>query len=120
MNTAAETRAEPQAARPGADIYETAETVEIRLDMPGVPRDGIQVTLEGDDLLVEGTMPEPVGEPAGRSRLPRRYQRLFTLSDVVSREGIRARIRDGVLELTLPKSERVRPRSIPIEGADEL
>lgn len=118
MSTAAPRKGtgEEQAIRPAADIFDTGEAVEIRVDMPGVSRDQLRVTLERNELLVEGDVEEGAGDPVGALRLPRRYRRLFALTDLVDREGISARLHDGVLELTLPKSERVRPRSIPIEG----
>lgn len=104
-----------RSARPAADIYETADAVEMMIDIPGVSQEDLSLRLDGSELLLEGKVRQRPGEPSGESRLPDSYRRLFALSDAIDRGGISARLRDGVLHLHLEKSEQVKARSIPIE-----
>ncbi len=104
-----------RSARPAADIYETADAVEMMIDLPGVSQEDLSLRLDGSELLLEGKVRQRPGEPSGESRLPDSYRRLFALSDAIDRGGISARLRDGVLHLHLEKSEQVKARSIPIE-----
>lgn len=117
MTGSTERRGEPvPVARPAMDSYATPDAVELFVDLPGVPRDAIGLTVQGAELLLEADRPATDGRPAGASRLPRRFRRLFTLPDGVDRDGIRAAFRDGVLHLTLPRAERG-GRTIPVEEA---
>lgn len=104
-----------RSARPAADIYETADAVEMMIDIPGVSQEDLSLRLDGNELLLEAKVRQRPGEPSGESRLPDSYRRLFALSDAIDRGGISARLRDGVLHLHLEKSEQVKARSIPIE-----
>jgi HSP20 family protein len=115
MSTAAPGGGIEQAVRPPADIFDAGESIEIRADMPGVTRDQLRITLERNELLVEGDVEAGPGDPVGAARLPRRFRRLFALSDLVDREGMRARLRDGVLELTLPKKALTQRKQISIQ-----
>ena len=104
---------------PDVDISETNECVRLVADMPGVDRESVNVTVENNVLTVEGearvTPPDGyklVGQEYGVGR----YRRDFTLSTEVDTEGIKARVRHGVLELTIPKRDEVKTRKIEIGG----
>lgn len=107
----------PVTVRPAADIYRTPDAVEILVDVPGVDRDAVSLTVQENELALEAERGEPAESTVGQARLPIRYRRVFRLSDLVDADQIRAKLDQGVLRLTLPKAERARPRRIPVEEA---
>src|ERR1700730_17267426 len=95
-----------EATRPGAyfsplvDIYETPEELVLVADMPGVPRDQVDVQLDGDTLSIEGRVPFDAYE--GLKPLHVEYgvggfYRRFTLGETIDRAAIKAQVRNGVL-----------------------
>ena len=102
---------------PRADIYETAEAITVMTDMPGVDETSVDVTLEKNVLTISGYV-EPM-QPEGYDLAHAEYnigdfERSFTLSDRIDRDGIEATVKDGVLRLVLPKITEAKSRSIPI------
>ena len=92
---------------PLADIYETDGEVVVLADMPGVNADHVDITLERNVLTIQGRAES--AQPEGHDLAYAEYEigdftRSFTLSEQVDREGIEAKMTDGVLTLTLPKS----------------
>lgn len=105
---------------PRADIYETEEAITIVADMPGVDETTVDITLENDVLTINGYVEhvEPEGHRLAYAEYQvGDYQRAFSLSDQIDREGIEAVIRDGVLRLHLPKILEARVRKIAIKSA---
>lgn len=102
---------------PRADILEDSEKVTILLDMPGVGPEGLEVNLDQDTLSVEGRMEVKM---VANLKLAHRefgagtYRRTFTISNAVDRDRIAASIKHGVVELTLPKKEELKPKKIPV------
>lgn len=102
---------------PDVDISEDNECFRLVADMPGVDQSSVDVTVEKNVLSVEGwaRLDAPKGyELVGREYSMGRYRRDFTLSNAVDSEGIKARVRHGVLEVTIPKREKVKSRKIEI------
>jgi len=104
---------------PRADIYETDEAIVVVADMPGVDETTVDITLEKDVLTINGYV-EPVS-PEGYSLAYAEYrvgdfQRAFTLSDQVDRDGIEASLKDGVLRLRLPKVTEAKTRKITVKA----
>ena len=105
--------------KPRADIFETADAIVVVADMPGVDDSTVDITLEKNILTIDGRV-----EPDRHEGFVRRYgeyevgdyHRAFTLSDEVGRDGIEARVKGGVLRLTLPKAGPARARKIPVQG----
>jgi HSP20 family protein len=95
--------------RPAVDILDTPNEMVVLADVPGVDETHLDVTLDKNVLTIRGTV-----EPAsfeGHKPLQNEYgvgdfERTFTLSDDVSREGIEASVKDGVLQLKLPKTAK--------------
>lgn len=107
-----------QFVQPRASVYENADSVVLELELPGVPRDKIDVTVERDELTVTGWRTQDdlsKCEIIHRERLPLPYRRSFVLSDRIDTSRLTAQSNDGVLRLTLPKSEGAKPRKINIE-----
>jgi len=102
---------------PRADIYETAETIVLLADMPGVDEKSVDITLEKNVLTIDAAVePElPQGYKLAYAEYTSgNYHRVFTLSDEIDREGIEAAVKNGVLKLTLPKSQKAKPRKISV------
>jgi HSP20 family protein len=108
---------EEQHIAPEVNIFETAEGYVLEADMPGVGKDGLQITLDGNELVIEGRRsPETVtGEPVFRERSEWNYRRIFELDPAIDTGKILAKMEQGVLTLTLPKSERSKPRKIAVD-----
>ena len=99
------------------DILETEEALILVADMPGVLPEGLDVTLEGRELTVRGRAGEytPAGySPAYLEYEPGHYERSFVLSEEIDAERIEARLKDGVLHLTLPKVPTAQARRIQV------
>jgi HSP20 family protein len=104
---------------PRTDIYETGDAIVVIADMPGVNKESLEITLEENILTIVGRVaPDRVEglRQSHREFTAGNYHRTFTLSDAVSRDGIEARVKDGVLRLTLPKHGPSRARKIPVQG----
>ncbi len=116
--TGAERTRDRLAFVPRADIYETEEAMIVVADMPGVDETTLDITLEDNVLSIEGyvepTQPEGYSLAYAEYRVGD-YQRAFTLSDQIDRDGIEAVIKDGVLRLYLPKVTEARKRKIDIK-----
>jgi HSP20 family protein len=103
--------------RPAVDIYETDKGHVLLADMPGVPRDGLDIHVENDRLTVRGRVAKAEHAQAQhREFVLRDYYRAFTLADEIDAEHINATLKNGVLRLVLPKSARAQVRKIPVTG----
>ena len=104
---------------PPVDVFEEADTIRITAEIPGVRPDDIQISLEGNLLTVRGTKQQEAEEKTERvHRYERTYgafERSFTLPSSVEPKDIRANYDHGVLTLTLPKSEKAKPRQIEVK-----
>lgn len=104
---------------PDVDIYEDGDRIHLLADMPGVDPASIEVTVENAVLTIQGQarVEAPEGyELAGQEYAVGRFRRDFTLSDAVDTGAVKARVRHGVLELTIPKREEMKVRKIEIEA----
>ncbi len=100
--------AEERIINPSVDITETDEALFLRADMPGVSEDDVDVTLEDHVLTLdakrcgfdfEGVEPAYVEYHTGR------YQRSFKVAEEIEQDAIEATLKDGVLQVTLPKAK---------------
>jgi HSP20 family molecular chaperone IbpA len=104
---------------PDVDICENEERIRLVADLPGVTQESVDVTVENNVLTIEAKAQVDVPQGyrlAGQEYGVGTYRRDFTLSDVVDGAGIKARVKHGVLELTIPKRESVKMRKIEIGG----
>ena len=113
---------QPQAAPqrpslyPHVNIVETKEGYVLEAEMPGVNKNGLEVLLEGNELTIVGRREHPVqnAEPLYRESRDRDFRRAFVLDPVIDTGRIAAKMENGVLTLTLPKAEAVKPRKITV------
>jgi HSP20 family molecular chaperone IbpA len=93
---------------PTTDIHETADSLILTVEMPGIDKDGVNVTLEQRELTIAGHCRPFV--PDGYALTHAEYRegdfgRSFTLSDAIDGSAIKASMKDGILTLTLPKAK---------------
>lgn len=102
---------------PRVDVLEDESGITLLADLPGVPKESLELKVEGDTLLIEGavTTPTPEGLRSvyAEVRVPR-YRRAFTLSRELDPGRIEASMKDGVLTLRIPKQEQAKPRRITV------
>lgn len=105
-----------QYVAPEVNIYETKEGYALEAEMPGVNKDGLEITLEGHEITIVGRRINEVvgGETLFSERHTADYRRVFELDPAIDTGKISARMNQGVLFLTLPKSEAVKPRKITV------
>jgi len=121
-DAAVATQAKPAQRRtvtPRYDVKETTDAFVITAFVPGVDRSAIETHVDGDSLSVTArrTWTAPEGwTPVYRETPTADYQLVLELDHRVNRDAVRAELNQGVLTLTLPKTEAVKPRRIEIQG----
>jgi HSP20 family protein len=104
---------------PSLDLTETEQTIEARLDLPGVDPKEIDIQINANMLTVSGQRKEEKVEK-GKTyhRVERRsgsFSRSVSLPCPVKEEAVEATYRDGVLAITMPKTEEAKSRKIPVK-----
>ena len=103
---------------PRVDVLEDAGGITLLADLPGVPKEALELKIDGDTLLIEGevtsvTLPQ-LQSVYAEVRVPR-YRRAFTLSRELDTSRIEASMKDGVLNLRIPKQAHAQPRRIAVQ-----
>ena len=115
-----ESAEELQTLLPRVDVFENKDGILLVADMPGVPKDKLELRVENDTLLIEGEIapdtPENMEPVYAEVRLSR-YRRAFSLSAELDTSRIDAQLRDGVLNLRIPKHAHAQPRKIKVNVA---
>jgi HSP20 family protein len=101
---------------PEVNIFETKAGYVLEAEMPGVNKDGLEITLEGTEITITGrrTINHGSAQPLLCERRVADFRRVFELDPAIDTSRINARMNQGVLTLHLPKSERVKPRKIVV------
>jgi HSP20 family protein len=101
---------------PACSIEEKADAVMVRLELPGVPKDGLEVKVEGNSLTIEGR--REVAATSGtyllRERREGSYRKVFTLDETIDHDRVDAELANGILTLRLHLREAAKPRRIAI------
>jgi HSP20 family molecular chaperone IbpA len=109
-------RREP-ALVPPVDVIEDSSGITLYADLPGVPRDRLNLRVEGDTLSVEGEMqlglPQDMSPSHAEVQLSR-FRRTFTLSKELDADKVSAELTQGVLRVRIPKAEHAQPRRIEV------
>jgi len=100
---------------PGVNILETTDAYVLEAEMPGVNKDGLNLTVEGNVLTLLGRR-QPVTEAnlVYRESGPADFRRVFEMDPSIETAKITARIEQGILSITLPKAEKVKPQRITV------
>lgn len=103
---------------PRVDVFEDSDGILLVADLPGVPKNKLELRVDNDTLVIEGDIaPDtPKGMEAlyAEVRLSR-YRRAFSLSPELDTERIDAQLRDGVLHLRIPRHASAQPRKIEVK-----
>ena len=102
---------------PVTDIFETDQALTVTLEMPGVARENVEVSVENDVVTISGRIDFSKYDgltPVYTEYNVGPYVRSFQLSSKIEQSGIAAVLNDGVITLTLPKAERAKPRRIKV------
>ena len=103
---------------PAVDIAERDNEYVVKVDLPGVEKDDVKITLVSGVLTIRGEKKQENESKTGSfHRIERSYgsfQRSFTLPSSVRNDGIDAVYKDGILTITLPKAEEARPKQIEV------
>ena len=107
---------------PAVDIKEEPDKFVIHADVPGVDPKDIEVSMENGVLTIKGQREEEKKEEKeGYKRIERvrgAFYRRFSLPDTADAEKIKAKVKNGVLEIVIPKQEEVQPRRITVEAEE--
>ncbi len=105
--------------QPSVDIFENDSDIVIKVELPEVNREDVQVNLDDRTLTIRGERKlEFEDKRDGYHRIERSYgqfARSFTVPPNINREGLKASYKDGMLRVTLPKAEEAKPRQITVE-----
>lgn len=105
--------------RPRYQVRETEDAYVVTAQMPGVDRSAIESTVLGENLTVLARRSNTVSEdwePVHRESTDADYRLVLELDHRVNRDAVKAELNQGVLTLTVPKAETVKPRRIEIQG----
>lgn len=101
---------------PLADIYETADIYSVKLEMPGITKENLSVIIDDDELKITGESSfEEKNENLKYAEFSaKNFSRTFRVGNDIDKNKIDAKLENGILTLTLHKSEEVKPRKITI------
>ena len=105
---------------PPVDVIEDATGITVYADLPGVPKDKLNVRVEDETLLIEGeiVLSLPEGMQASHAEVQRmHYRRAFTLSRELDPDKVEAELSLGVLRVRIPKAAHAQPRRIAVQVA---
>ena len=102
---------------PEVNIFETKEGYVVEAEMPGVNKEGLEITVEGNELTIVGhrNSEQVNGQTLFRERRLTDYRRTFELDPAIDTSKVAAKIDQGILTVSLPKSEKVKPRKITVD-----
>jgi HSP20 family protein len=102
------------------DVYQTEENVIVKASAPGLKPDDLNISITGDTLTIQGETSEEKEEKGAQYHLKERrsssFSRSITLPTMVKAEEASAEFENGVLTLTLPKAEEVKPKTITVKA----
>lgn len=111
-----ETRSQERYITPPVDIYETADGLVVKADLPGVSKEGLDVRVENNLLTIRGKAAHAApGDSVYREYELVNFFRQFELNERVDQSKISADLKHGVLTLNLPKAEEAKPRKIEVK-----
>ncbi|NMC63404.1 MAG: Hsp20/alpha crystallin family protein [SAR324 cluster bacterium] len=116
-NNSSESKRTQEWRHPAYDITEDADGLYVYLDMPGVCQDRLEVEYQNREITVTGSLDNSKFENfklGWQEYRPYGFRRRFSIPEHIDADKITASLKDGVVKLTLPKSESVKPRRIAI------
>ena len=103
---------------PLADLSETDDAYVVKAELPGVNKDQVNIQLQDREIVISGEIPESEqeGRRHRRSRRTGRFEFHTYLPGDVNADAVTAQLSDGILTITVPKSEATKPRKVEITG----
>ncbi len=101
---------------PPASVTEIADGYMLEIEMPGVKKDGLDISVQNNELAIVGqrSLPPVEGTLVHRESRPENFRRLFEIDPSIDADKISAKIDQGLVTLTLSKAEHVKPRKITV------
>jgi HSP20 family protein len=105
-----------QFVAPPASVIEAGDGYTLEVEMPGVNKDGLDISVANNELIIIGrrSLPAVEGTLIHHESRPENFRRTFDLDPSIDANKIDARIDQGLVRLTLPKAEHVKPRKIAV------
>lgn len=105
-----------QFVMPAASVVEDGDAYLLKVEMPGVNKEGLEISLENNEMTIVGrrSLPAIDGTLIHREARSEDFRRTFELDPSIDRAKVSARMEQGVLTLTLPKAEQLKPRKIEV------
>jgi HSP20 family protein len=105
-----------QFVAPPASVIEAGDGYILEVEMPGVNKDGLDISVENNELTIIGrrSLPAVEGMLIHHESRPENFRRTFDLDPSINANKINAKIDQGLVRLTLPKAEHVKPRKIAV------
>ena len=104
---------------PAVDIFETGDSIVIKAELPGLTKEDINLEVKENTLSIKGEKKfEKDVKEENYHRMERSYgafRRAFSLPSTVQQDKVRAKFKDGILEVTLPKAEEAKPKQIKVD-----
>jgi len=115
-NREAEARQNDQFIAPVASVIENNDGYFLSVEMPGVNKEGLEISFENNELTIIGrrALPAVDGTLIHRESRHENYRRVFELDPSIGANKISAKMEQGILTVTLPKAEHVKPRKIAV------
>lgn len=107
----------PMETWPRTNLYDAGDNIEVWAEVPGLSKDDLTINVQGNYLQIKGE--EKAEVPEGytvhrQERGSRKFSRSFTLPTEIDVEKVEAKLKDGILVLTMPKAEAAKPKQIAI------
>ena len=101
---------------PPASVREIGDGYTLEIEMPGVKKDGLDISFENNELTIVGrrSLPAVEGTLIHRESRPENFRRVFEIDPSIDADKISAKIDQGLVTLTLPKAEHVKPSKITV------
>ena len=106
---------------PAINLYTNQEGAVVRAQVPGVDPDSLDVSVQGDTLTLRGKREPERGEDEEFIRQERHYGefvRTLTLPHEVEQDQVKAKFKDGMMDVYLPRAEAAKPRKIQVEQSE--
>ena len=105
-----------QFVAPPASVIEAGDGYTLKVEMPGVNKDGLDISVENNELTIVGRRLLPVveGTLIHHESRPENFRRTFELDPSIDANKISASVEQGLVTLTLPKAEHIKPRKIAV------
>ncbi|OGV96445.1 MAG: molecular chaperone [Nitrospinae bacterium RIFCSPLOWO2_02_FULL_39_110] len=104
---------------PAVDIYETQNDIVLKAELPGLTQKDINVEVRDNTLILKGEKKfEKEVKEENYHRIERSYgsfQRMFTLPDTIQQDKVKAKFKEGVLEIVMPKEEKAKPKLVKVD-----